>query len=60
MAKKYRYLRCPNCNFEHLTLGEERYEGARPVTPWTCAACRWSGEILEGRKLTQRPPGPKR
>jgi hypothetical protein len=56
MAKKYRYLRCPNCNFEHLTLGELRHDAGRPITPWKCPVCQWSGEIQEDRKLTRRPP----
>ena len=57
MAQKFRSLRCPNCKFEHLTLGAEgRDKSGKAVTPWTCLRCHWSGDVLEGRKLTRRPP----
>jgi hypothetical protein len=60
LAKKFRFLRCPNCKFEHLMFGKETcLEAGRFFTPWNCPLCSWSGEVLGDRTMTRKPPDPQ-
>jgi hypothetical protein len=57
MAKRRRFVRCPNCNFEHLVFGiEEIGADLKILVPWSCPICHWEGEVLSDGTLTKKPP----
>jgi hypothetical protein len=57
MATSRRFIRCPHCNFEHLMFEKERVgKDLRISVPWSCPLCRWHGDLLPDRTLTQKPP----
>jgi hypothetical protein len=57
MASSRRFIRCPNCRFEHLEFGRERLGPGSIITiPWNCPVCHWQGELLPDRTLTKEPP----
>jgi hypothetical protein len=60
MATSKRFIRCPNCHFEHLKFGTVRLsKDSKVTTPWTCPFCHWHGELLPDRSLTKEPPSPE-